>query len=913
MARTNLCPNPSLINDATDWFGGGTRVTGSTGMQRTTAYQNAGVTTTLPRGSVTAGLTYRFSAFIKGTGGASSGNANINWYSGGSYLSSAPGQGWTVTTGNVTRIESGAQVAPAGADQALLNITGVDAQIQVTCVLYEQTSQLFEFFDGNSADCSWTGTAGSSTSTNPVGDSGGDEPPPDTGGGGSDEAGVTQGWGTPLYSTDFNDPSEIIESNGIWGLYDGPGHDNNGTRDPERISITGGLLRLQGTAGISTGGMAHQFSQRYGRWEARARAYSTGGTNGQNQYHPVLIVWPTGDNWPDDGEYDFWEVFVGDSGAGAFIHYPHPNLPVQQEHATKAGVNPADWHNYAIDWQPDGITGYIDGVQWYHYSGGAGPAGRSNIQDMPLGHLTIQLDAFDDTNMRPASMDIDWMRVWDNESVAGDGEIGPVGIESPNQGGYFGFGVPLMGNRFRLYFTNTSAGVTTSPNTLWESTGSAVTGKSLGQNRGGANAAVTVSETSTSNVFDVMHGQWISPPFTSSGVVQGGYQLTTARSETDTAADFLQHVMVRVVSGDGTVERGTLSRAASVGELSTTLTAILLNIDGSITTPVAAQAGDRLVVELGIRATNTVTTSYSSTLRYGGTAGDVEGGDTTNLTTNSGWIQFADAGFKALFFGQTVTGTGIASAEAVGGALVTLPPTLGLTIPSIATAEAVGAAVVTAQAAIIAPEGIDGGAFGDLSISNAVVVPSIDTAEAFGSLRVRRLSDIDLDAGIASAEAFGAVVLVHFEELLPLGIDSAEFFGDTNVEDPHRGFTPFSFLGGEEFGIPVVAARARTFSVESAEAFGLPKLAVGFWKMVQPTRIERWRLGDGTSNVIYVTNVVGLTVYGDDDGLFTIENPKTEQLDGAKYVWQGGHDNITTDQAIRDLWLANGYQVEMSF
>src|SRR4051812_46003046 len=209
MARTNLCPNPSLKNDATGWFGGGVRVTGSTGMSRATAFQNAGATSTAPRATVTAGLTYRFSAYVKGTGGASSGNANINWYSGGAYLSSAPGQGWTVTAGNVTRIESGAQVAPAGADQGLLNITGVDAQVEVTALLYEQTSSLFEFFDGDSGGCSWTGTSGNSTSTNPVGDSGGDTPPPDPGNQDSDEAAITQGWGTPIWQSEFTNPSEL--------------------------------------------------------------------------------------------------------------------------------------------------------------------------------------------------------------------------------------------------------------------------------------------------------------------------------------------------------------------------------------------------------------------------------------------------------------------------------------------------------------------------------------------------------------------------------------------------------------------------------------------------------------------------------------------------------------------------------
>src|SRR3954469_19196553 len=452
MARTNLCPNPSLKNDATGWFGGGVRVTGSTGMARATAFQNAGTTDTAPRATVTAGLTYRFSAYVKGTGGGSSGNANINWYSGGAYLSSAPGQGWSVTTGQVTRIESGAQVAPVGADQGLLNITGVDAQVEVTAVLYEQTSQLFEFFDGDSGGCTWNGTAGNSTSVNPVGDSGGDTPPPDPGQQGSDEAAITQGWGNPIWQSDFAPGTEGQLTDGTWGLYDGPGHAGNGTRDPERISITGGVLRLQGTSGGSGAGMAHRVvKRRYGRWEARMRAYSTGGTNGQEQWHPVLIVWPDSDNWPVDGEYDFIESDVGDS-AGANIHYPHPSAPpVQQEQFSDSSKQMSDYHNYAIDWQPTGITGYIDGVQWYHVSGGAGPAGRSNIQAMPSGHLTVQLDNFGGSPHRPANMDVDWVRIYDNTSVASNNTITCTGIPAPGAGqAPFGsFGTALGRARLR--------------------------------------------------------------------------------------------------------------------------------------------------------------------------------------------------------------------------------------------------------------------------------------------------------------------------------------------------------------------------------------------------------------------------------------------------------------------------------
>lgn len=874
-------------------------------MGRTTGYQNANNESTLPRGTVTAGLTYRFSASIKGTGGASSGNANINWYSGGAYLSSAPGQGWTVTTGQVTRVESGAQVAPAGADQGLLNITGVDAQIQVTTVLYEQTSSLLAYFDGDDANCAWNGTNGNSTSTKS------DETPPDAGGGGggggggsSDEAAITQGWGTPIWQSEFTNPAEL--NSGIWGLYDGPGHAGNGTRDPERISYTDGVLRLQGTAGGSTGGMAHQVSQQYGRWEARMRAYSTGGTG--SQYHPVLIIWPDSEHWPDDGEYDFLESNVGET-AGAYIHYPHPvngNI-LQQEHATDSSVQISDWHNYAIDWQSTGITGYIDGRQWYHYANGAGPAGRRNIQTMPSGSMRIQLDNFGGSTHKPANMDIDWMKVYDDQSFSSNTGITAGGIPSAE-----GFGLPLIGNRFRLYMSNASAGVTTTPSTYWDQTTGAVTGKALGLNRSGANAAVTVTETSTNNKFDFLAGQWISPPFTSSGTVQGAFQFVTAISESDAAADLLQSMAVRVVSNNGSTVRGEVVTLVSVNELGTAPTASLTYTDGTFNTPTPVQIGDRLVFEYGARGTNTVTTSYSFTTRYGGTAGDLESGDTVNVNSYSPWIQFSDPGFKALFYGQVVTATGIASAEAFGAATVVQPPTRMLTgVGGIASAEAVPSPVVHAEAYLIHPSGFGGEVFGVASVSNSIVVTGIPSGEVFGSVAVRRLSDL-YPTGIASAEAFGALVLVHYQEIAPLGIDSAEQFGSTQVEDPHRNVAPFAILSAEAFGIPTLSARLRSKSIVSAEAFGVAVVKRGVWKLVQPTRVERWRLGD-PGNVIYVKNVVGLTVYGDDSGLFTAESPRAETLFSAKYVWQGGHDNITEDQAIRDLWVANGYQVEMFF
>jgi chitosanase len=141
----------------------------------------------------------------------------------------------------------------------------------------------------------------------------------------------------------------------------------------------------------------------------------------------VLIVWPQSDLWPDDGEYDFVEVDIGDTNLEAFLHYPHPNLPVEQENPSKSNVDITQWHNYGFEWTATGLKGYIDGVEWFSYADGGGPNGRSNIQDMPSGHLTIQLDNFfGASGMQEGYMDVQWARVYGlNGGPTGGGGTGP--------------------------------------------------------------------------------------------------------------------------------------------------------------------------------------------------------------------------------------------------------------------------------------------------------------------------------------------------------------------------------------------------------------------------------------------------------------------------------------------------------
>ncbi|OLM16300.1 hypothetical protein Ae707Ps1_0558 [Pseudonocardia sp. Ae707_Ps1] len=223
------------------------------------------------------------------------------------------------------------------------------------------------------------------------------------------------GWGTPLPASDeFDytgrpDPERWNHPGECW-----PGHDGNGGRCLSRSTVDGEKLVQTGLRNGDSAWISSKFNQQYGRWEARVRSEANGPDNGR-QYHPLLIIWPQSDRWPQDGEYDFLENGApGEQCAEAFIHYPHGRGAIQQEFVreTDCGEPLSEWHNVAVEWTPDHIKGFIDGEEWFSFSGGA-QAGRRAIQDMPSGHLTIQLDNFFGGDMQPATYEVDWVRIYD--------------------------------------------------------------------------------------------------------------------------------------------------------------------------------------------------------------------------------------------------------------------------------------------------------------------------------------------------------------------------------------------------------------------------------------------------------------------------------------------------------------------
>jgi hypothetical protein len=209
-------------------------------------------------------------------------------------------------------------------------------------------------------------------------------------------AAATHDWGNVVAGDEFNysgpaDPAR-------WSVYDSPGHLGKGLRRPSQVNVDGNKLVINGTADGTTGGMSARFAnQKYGRWETRMALPS-----GDNEYHGVAILWPDSGNWPCDGEIDYAENVGDRSVMRFFLHYSCEN---QQTSARKA-VDATAFHNYAVDWSPAGITGYIDGVQWFQ---------DNDPAHQPPGsmHQTLQLDWFpDSTADGTGQLLVDWVRVY---------------------------------------------------------------------------------------------------------------------------------------------------------------------------------------------------------------------------------------------------------------------------------------------------------------------------------------------------------------------------------------------------------------------------------------------------------------------------------------------------------------------
>lgn len=161
------------------------------------------------------------------------------------------------------------------------------------------------------------------------------------------------------------------------------------------------------------------FSYTYGYYEGRVRVPKGNG------YWPSLweLPWQQeqgGKGWPDTGEYDTFEIPGNDPTQYHFTaHWGGPGgtcgHPCSHQEAKIADAS-TTWHTYGLDWEPTGLTWYVDGTKMGHTV--TTPEAIKNypfyiIANLSVGGIWPPLHAgVDATTPFPASMDIDWLRVY---------------------------------------------------------------------------------------------------------------------------------------------------------------------------------------------------------------------------------------------------------------------------------------------------------------------------------------------------------------------------------------------------------------------------------------------------------------------------------------------------------------------
>src|SRR5690606_10326685 len=146
-------------------------------------------------------------------------------------------------------------------------------------------------------------------------------------------------------------------------------------------------------------------------------------------------------------------------------------------------------------------------------------------------------------------------------------------------------------------------------------------------------------ETASNNEPWVLLGMWVSEPLAEPAIVYPQATLCAGMWESSGSANMYPFAVVSITQGDstGALRGTTLSHYNSGRELPTTEQAyrfdLLVVDDGAI----QAQAGDRIVIQVGYKPENTSSTSYTGAVAVGG-PGSPDLDDEDTALTRPAWI-----------------------------------------------------------------------------------------------------------------------------------------------------------------------------------------------------------------------------------------------------------------------------------
>ena len=227
-----------------------------------------------------------------------------------------------------------------------------------------------------------------------------------------------QSWRKPGWELTFHDEfngNRLDTTKWIDSYPDGVRtHSNNEQQyyAPDGYDVRGGFLHLRAEK-RSMGGMPYtsgivttygKFAQAYGWFEIRARFPKGKG------FWPAFWLLPADKRWPP--EIDVLEILGHETNK---VYMTNHWQDAQGRHLSNGGawVGPdfsAGFHTFAVDWQPDVIVWYVDGVERFRSSKG--------IPSMPM-YVLVNLAVGGDwpgnpdaSTPFPATMDVDYVRVY---------------------------------------------------------------------------------------------------------------------------------------------------------------------------------------------------------------------------------------------------------------------------------------------------------------------------------------------------------------------------------------------------------------------------------------------------------------------------------------------------------------------
>jgi len=187
---------------------------------------------------------------------------------------------------------------------------------------------------------------------------------------------------------DCYDPAQVSEGGGTLGLTLIRKSEDCGVSDQ---AYTTGVVTTRG-----------KFNFTYGFIEARVWLPAVPGNPSAAANWPD--VWADGQSWPEDGEIDIAEGL----GGGGCAHFNGPDNPIgvgaggPTQTGCPDGTYAGGWHVFGADWEP--------GIVTYYYDGADIGSVTSGITSAPM--FLILSYASGDPYQAPATMTVDYMRVW---------------------------------------------------------------------------------------------------------------------------------------------------------------------------------------------------------------------------------------------------------------------------------------------------------------------------------------------------------------------------------------------------------------------------------------------------------------------------------------------------------------------